>query len=403
MSTREELGNLPGPGQPPNAFDIEPLDRVLDPRKADEKSDADSPSTTAKPVNTSDDIEKPPFLFTTTDSDGGVHGFEDDDPLVKDIPAYVRRVVSFEDNPKLPTITFRYFLLTLIFVAPGAFLSQLSHYRTTYAPYSVFFVQIASSYLGEWLAKVLPAKEVRIPFTNRSFSLNHGPFSVKEHVLVTISAASGATYNLGYTPISMSELYFDYRVNPAVAIFFMWAIVWVGYSYAAIARQFLIYDPQFPWFQSLCQTALFETQKKQREHPTAVSRKQIRVFFLVLLGITLWHFLPEYVWPMLGSLAFLCWVAPHNPTANFIGAGFGGMGFLNLSLDWSDINPNGASLFLTPWWTQVIIFAAFAFNCWALLPAAKFGNLGSWDHKLMSNRLFKGEQHYCPLTARYAN
>jgi hypothetical protein len=65
--------------------------------------------------------------------------------------------------------------------------------------------------------------------------------------------------------------------------------------------------------------------------------------------MTLWQFLPEYVFPMLGSLAFLCWVAPQNHVANFVGAGFGGMGFLNLSLDWSNISSQ-ASLFLTPWW-----------------------------------------------------
>jgi len=47
------------------------------------------------------------------------------------------------------------------------------------------------------------------------------------------------------------------------------------------------------------------------------------VFFAVLGGVTFWQFLPEYVFPMLGSLAFLCWVAPRNATANFIGAGFG--------------------------------------------------------------------------------
>ena len=193
------------------------------------------------------DIEKPPFLYVNTDSNGSEEAFDDDDPRIRNIPPHVKRVVSFSDDPKLPTITFRYFLLTFLFVAPGAFLSQLTRYRTTYAPYSVFFVQIASSYVGEWLANLLPAWNVRVPFTGRSFSLNPGPFSVKEHVLITISAASGATYNLAYTPISLSELYFNYKVNPAVAIFFMWAIVWVGYSYAAIARQFLIYDPQFPW------------------------------------------------------------------------------------------------------------------------------------------------------------
>lgn len=118
----------------------------------------------------------------------------------------------------------------------------------------------------------------------------------------------------------------------------------------------------------------------------------MRVFFYVLLAITIWQFLPEFIFPMLGSLAFLCWVAPSNPVANFLGAGFGGMSFLNLSLDWSSISSlsNSNSLFVTPWWTQVIIFLAFVVNCWILLPAAKWGNLGSWKLHLMSNRIFTG-------------
>lgn len=177
-------------------------------------------SVTASPD--AHDIEKPPFLYTTEAGSEHEDGFDDNDPRIQDIPSYVRRVVSFSDDPTLPTLTFRYFLLTIIFVVPGAFLSMMSHYRTTYAPYSIFFVQIASSYTGDWLAKVLPAWNVRLPFTRWSFSLNPGPFSVKEHVLITISAASGATYNMGYTPISMAELYFDTRVHPMVAIVFMW-------------------------------------------------------------------------------------------------------------------------------------------------------------------------------------
>jgi len=168
------------------------------------------------------DFEKPPFLYTTEAGSEYEDGFDDSDPRIQDIPSYVRRVVSFSDDPTLPTLTFRYFLLTVVFVVPGAFLSMMSHYRTTYAPYSIFFVQIASSYTGDWLAKVLPTRQIRFPFTTWSFSLNPGPFSVKEHVLITISAASGATYNMAYTPISMAELYFDTKMHPLVAIFFMW-------------------------------------------------------------------------------------------------------------------------------------------------------------------------------------
>ncbi|KAG8409346.1 OPT super [Metarhizium acridum] len=152
-------------------------------------------------------------LYSLVNANGDEEAVSEDDPRVRDIPPYVRRIVGFKDDTTEPTLTFRYFLLTILFVAPGAFLSQMAHFRTTYAPYSVFFVQIASNYVGVWLAKVLPARRVRIPFTRHGFSLNPGPFSTKEHVLVTISAASGATYNLGYTPISMSELYFGERVN----------------------------------------------------------------------------------------------------------------------------------------------------------------------------------------------
>jgi hypothetical protein len=56
----------------------------------------------------------------STSEDGPV--IEED---LRDIPLVVRNTVSFEDDLNLPTITFRYFLLTFIFIAPGAFLYQM--------------------------------------------------------------------------------------------------------------------------------------------------------------------------------------------------------------------------------------------------------------------------------------
>ena len=114
----------------------------------------------------------------------------------------------------------------------------------------------------------------------------------------------------------------------------------------------------------------------------------------------LWQFLPEYAFPMLSSLSFLCWVAPRNPVANFIGAGIGGMGFLNLTLDWANIsNQSLISPMIVPFWTTVVLTAAFVFNCWILLPAAKWGNLSNWKNdKLMSNRLFLENGTRYPVT-----
>ncbi|KAK5682805.1 OPT superfamily, partial [Elasticomyces elasticus] len=58
----------------------------------------------------------------------------EDDTEIAALPRTVRQIVSLEDNPELPTITFRYFVLSVIFVIPGAFLSQMSYFRTTQAP-----------------------------------------------------------------------------------------------------------------------------------------------------------------------------------------------------------------------------------------------------------------------------
>lgn len=75
------------------------------------------------------DPEKPTPVIATNTSQSNSSSqadFADDDPSLRDIPWHVRRGVSFVDDPTEPTLTFRYFVLTLLFILPGAFLSQMS-------------------------------------------------------------------------------------------------------------------------------------------------------------------------------------------------------------------------------------------------------------------------------------
>ncbi|KAF2259850.1 putative oligopeptide transporter [Lojkania enalia] len=318
---------------------------------------------------------------------------------LRELPKIVLNTVSLEDDPAAPTLTFRYFLLCFIFVPPGAILYQMGQYRTTAAVYPVLFVQIASYYVGQWLAEILPRKIIRIPYANFSFNLNPGPWNIKENVLVTVTAASGATSNAAWAPISLAQLYYNTYIHPAAAIFFMLAIVYIGYAMAAIARQLLLYDPIYTWPYALMQTALFETMRKS-SRDSWIANKQTYVFFGAFIFIIFWQFLPEFVFPMLSSLSFLCWVAPNNPVANFIGGGIGGMGFLNLSLDWANIsNISLTNPMIVPFWTTVVLTVAFVFNCWILLPAAKWGNLGDYKHGLMTNRILLENGTNYPATA----
>jgi hypothetical protein len=54
---------------------------------------------------------------------------------------------------------------------------------------------------------------------------------------------------------------------------------------------------------------------------------------------------------------------------------------------------------VVPFWTTVILTVAFVFNSWILLPAAKWGNLGSYKHALMSNRIFLANGTEYPAAA----
>ena len=94
-----------------------------------------------------------------------------------------------------------------------------------------------------------------------------------------------------------------------------------GYSYAALARSVLIYDPAIVWPTALQQVTLFRAQNAY--NPSA--SKQMRAFWLLFLGIFLWQFLPAYAFPMLSSLAVICWIHSSGKTSSFVGSGLGGL------------------------------------------------------------------------------
>ncbi|KAI1849109.1 hypothetical protein JX266_005070 [Neoarthrinium moseri] len=264
------------------------------------------------------------------------------------IPELVRTVVGFEDDPTLPVITFRSVLLSSLFCILGSCVSQISYFRTTYAPFPVFFVILTSAPLGRLLARILP--DYTVPLGRFSFSLNPGPFSVKEHAIIGIAANAGSQGQ--------------------------WAI-----------RKILIDDPEFIFPLSMQQVTLYRSMQGKSELHQGRAKQQMKVFWLILFGTFVWQFLPEYLFPLTASLAPLCWFASQNHTVNFLGAGRGGIGLLNITLNWSNIT---STIITYPYSVQVTIFVAFVITTWILIPVAYFGNLwGSPTYNIMSNGVFQ--------------
>ncbi|KAJ3757160.1 OPT oligopeptide transporter protein-domain-containing protein [Lentinula raphanica] len=297
------------------------------------------------------------------------------------LPEIVRGLVDFEDDPTMPVITWRFFFLSGTLTALGAWLTQMGYFRTTYIPYSIYFVQIVALYFGRILASTLPQKQIgRGKF---SFDLNPGPFSIKEHVAIVLAANTGATNNLGDYVLAPLQIFYEQRTSSFLSC------VFIGFSFASFARIFVVENPSTPYvYSSLQQVAVFNAMRKSFEEDAAGAQKQMRVFWWFILGFFLWQFLPEasdYAFPFVSSLAFLCWFSK-NPKAQFLGSGLGGAGFLTVTLDWSNI---GSQCVYYPYWAQVNIFASCVVAAWILIPAAFFTNAwGSALYPIQSQALY---------------
>lgn len=63
----------------------------------------------------------------------------------------------------------------------------------------------------------------------------------------------------------------------------------------------------------------------------------VQIFYIVSTVTFAWQFLPEFAFPMVAALAPLCYFAPNSHKINFLGSGKGGIGLLNITLNWSNI------------------------------------------------------------------
>ena len=79
-----------------------------------------------------------------------------------------------------------------------SFLNTFFGYRSQPLTITMISAQVATLPLGRFMAKVLPKKKFRIPgFGSRQFSLNPGPFNMKEHALISVFANAGSSFGGG--------------------------------------------------------------------------------------------------------------------------------------------------------------------------------------------------------------
>lgn len=104
------------------------LGDIIDPTRSDTEST--EKHTGDSPVSDVDEKRKIPSIKERAVPSGDEDSVDFTSDEFADIPELVRNVVSFEDDPTLPVITFRSVLLSVLFCVLGSFVSQLAYFRT---------------------------------------------------------------------------------------------------------------------------------------------------------------------------------------------------------------------------------------------------------------------------------
>ncbi|KAJ6516399.1 glutathione transporter [Mycena sanguinolenta] len=295
-------------------------------------------------------------------------------PIFNDESPYpeVRMAVSSGDDPLMPVNTFRMWLLGSFFTVLLAGLNQVFEYRSPSVFVTGIVGQLVSLPAGKLLEWVLPTRSFKIG--KFVFSLNPGPFNIKEHVC--ISAMINVAYNgaIATDVLATQHSFFGQRLPWVYQILLILGTQTFGFSLGGMLRQFVVWPSSMIWPSTLVSSALFNTLhttygKRDRGHMT-----RQRFFFIACAGSFVWYWVPGYLFTALSIFNWVCWLAPNNVALNALFGASSGLGMSVLSLDWTMISFIGSPL-ATPWWSTMNIIASVIFCFWILTPIIYFKNI----------------------------
>ncbi|KAG2148954.1 OPT oligopeptide transporter [Suillus clintonianus] len=296
---------------------------------------------------------------------------EDDSPYPE-----VRSAVSNTDDMSIPTSTLRAWAMGFfwVLIIPG--LNQFYFFRYPSVNITGIVAQLLSFPMGRLWAAVVPNISI---FGVR---LNPGPFSIKEHVLVTIMATVGYQSAYATDIIAVQRVFYGQTFNFSYQWMLVMSTQLIGFSLGGIMRRFLVLPPSMIWPTNLVTCALFNTLHAQSYAGIGkrggVSRE--RFFLYVFSAGCAWYFVPGYLFQALSYFTWVCWIAPNNVVVNQLFGYQSGLGMSLITFDWAQItyvvNP-----LATPWWSEANVLAGFVFFFWILTPILYYTN--TWYAKFL--------------------
>ncbi|KAJ6749376.1 hypothetical protein OIU85_000063 [Salix viminalis] len=302
----------------------------------------------------------------------------------------VALVVPETDDPTLPVLTFRAWFLGLTSCIVLIFLNTFFTYRTQPLTISAILMQIAVLPIGKFMAKTLPTKDYRI--FGWSFSLNPGPFNMKEHVIITIFANCGVSYGGGdaYSigAITVMKAYYKQSLSFLCGLLIVLTTQIMGYGWAGMLRRYLVDPAEMWWPSNLAQVSLFRALHETELKSKGMTR--MRFFLIAMTASFFYYTVPGYLFPILTFFSWVCWAWPHNMTAQQVGSGYHGLGVGAFTLDWAGISAYHGSPLVAPWSSIVNVAVGFIMFIYIIVPVCywKYNTFDARKFPIFSNQLF---------------
>ncbi|KAH7915948.1 OPT oligopeptide transporter [Hygrophoropsis aurantiaca] len=300
------------------------------------------------------------------DKEEAIVGILDDDSPYPE----VRSAVANADDFLMPVSTIRSWTMGLIWAAIISGLNQFFYMRYPSLQITGVVGQLLSFPMGRAWARFIPNVKIF------GVSINPGPFTIKEHVLITIMATVG--YQTAYATdiIAVQRFFYNQKFGFAYQWMMVMSTQLLGFSMGGVMRRFLVEPPSMIWPSNLVTCALFNTLHSTI-HSGASKRNGMsreRFFMYVFVGGCVWYIFPGYLFQALSYFSWVCWIFPDNVVVNQLFGYQSGLGMSLLTFDWAQINFLGTSPLATPWWAEANILVGFVFFYWILTPIFYYTN-----------------------------
>lgn len=272
-------------------------------------------------------------------SDSIERALEVDGAFSKDSPyETVRAAVSDTDGEEVAN-TVRAWILGFIFVTLASGINMFLSMRSPAITIPTVVILLLVYPVGCLWAKVMPTKKFQT--FGIDWTLNAGPFNIKEHTTVVLMAnvTAGYAYSTDALLALKAKSLYDLDMGWGFQILFTLSSQVIGIAFAGMFRRFLVWPAALIWPANFSMTTLlYALHNKSKSDPTKANGWQIsryRYFVYVALGSFTYYWLPGVIWQGLSVFSFVTWIRPNNATINQLFGGFSGLSLIPITFDWT--------------------------------------------------------------------